>query len=315
MGMKETKEIMTKVDIERRKMKLICCGQWKTATKSCTAALKILGYNPSDYMDTMTHLSPIWLKYFDGKATISEVINEYEKHGFDSCQDIPSNYHWKELYDELGPDTKVILTVRDNTDRWWNSYFNFFKQETERSGLGARPVIGDINMGNLFTVMMSWGLLGPEMYRFHKLNWLTLEKFSDTAVFMHSWSVKKIINAIKESESEMKRKYEEHNDKVQMTIPSENLLVWNLKDGWGPVCKFLNKPVPDMPIPRENVTGDLKWAQENLYESDIFQRSSIYFLLSVIVFITIIFLIIFLPIHLTLDNPDELTNSTEPRTL
>ena len=44
--MKETIEIMTKVDIERRKMKLICCGQWKTATKSCTAALKILGYNP-----------------------------------------------------------------------------------------------------------------------------------------------------------------------------------------------------------------------------------------------------------------------------
>ena len=39
----------------------------------------------------------------------------------------------------------------------------------------------------------------------------------------------------------MKRKYEEHNEKVQMTIPSENLLVWNLKDGWEPLCKFLNQ--------------------------------------------------------------------------
>ena len=39
----------------------------------------------------------------------------------------------------------------------------------------------------------------------------------------------------------MKRKYEEHNEKVQMTIPSENLLVWNLKDGWGPLCRFLNQ--------------------------------------------------------------------------
>ena len=82
-------------------------------------------------MDTMTYLSKIWLKYLDGKATIAEVVAEYEKNGFDACQDIPSNYHWKELYDHLGPDTKVILTVRDNTDRWWNSYVNFFTQETE----------------------------------------------------------------------------------------------------------------------------------------------------------------------------------------
>ena len=52
--MAETK--MTTVNVERRKMKIICGGQWKTATKSCTAALKILGHNPSDYMDTMTHL-------------------------------------------------------------------------------------------------------------------------------------------------------------------------------------------------------------------------------------------------------------------
>ena len=39
---------MTKVDIEPKKMKIICCGQWKTATKSCTAALKVLGYNPRE---------------------------------------------------------------------------------------------------------------------------------------------------------------------------------------------------------------------------------------------------------------------------
>ena len=79
-----------------------------------------------------SHEAPIWLKYFDGKATIREVINEYEIRGYDSCQDIPSNYHWEELYNELGPDTKVILTVRDSTDRWWNSFVNFFTQDRVR---------------------------------------------------------------------------------------------------------------------------------------------------------------------------------------
>merc|ERR1711970_981246 len=288
--MEETK--MTTVNVERRKMKIICCGQWKTATKSCTAALKILGHNPSDYMDTMTHLAPIWLKYFDGKATIPEVINEYEIRGYDSCQDIPSNYHWEELYNELGPDTKVILTVRDSTDRWWNSYVNFFTQETERSGCGG------FNCGNIWLIMMSWGLLGPGMYRFYKLNYLVLKKYSDPAVFMNSWSIKTIVDAIKNSESEMKRKHEEHNDKVQMTIPAENLLVWNLKDGWGPLCKFLDKPIPDMPIPRENVTGDLQWAQENLYESSLFMKSGYYCLATFIIFCVIIFLAIYLPLTL-----------------
>jgi len=288
------KEInMTKVDIEPKKMKIICCGQWKTATKSCTAALKVLGYNPSDYMDTMTYLSKIWLKYLDGKATITEVVAEYEKNGFDSCQDIPSNYHWKELYDHLGPETKVILTVRDNADKWWNSYVNFFTQETERG-----RCCGDFNNGNLFNVMMAWGLVGPECYRFYWLNWRVLSKFSDPAVFLRSWSVKTIVDAIKDSESEMKRKYEEHNDKVQMTIPSENLLVWNLKDGWEPLCKFLNQPVPDMAIPRENVTGDLKWAEDNLYSQGLFVRSGYWCMLTFLVFCAIIFLVIYLPLTL-----------------
>ena len=56
---------------------------------------------------------------------------------------------------------------------------------------------------------------------------------------MKSWSVKKIIDAIKASEILMKQKYEAHNTRVIATIPPENLLVWNLKDGWEPLCTFL----------------------------------------------------------------------------
>ena len=37
----------------------------------------------------------------------------------------------------------------------------------------------------------------------------------------------------------MKQKYEAHNEKVIETIPPESLLVWNLKDGWEPLCSFL----------------------------------------------------------------------------
>ena len=70
-------------------------------------------------MDTMSNISKEWLQYLDGKITINDIIEAYESRGFDSNQDIPGNYHWEELYKALGPDTKVILTVRDDTERKW----------------------------------------------------------------------------------------------------------------------------------------------------------------------------------------------------
>ena len=32
-------------------------------------------------------------------------------------------------------------------------------------------------------------------------------------------------------------------------IPRERLLIFNFSDGWGPLCEFLGKPVPDEPFP------------------------------------------------------------------
>ena len=39
-------------------------------------------------------------------------------------------------------------------------------------------------------------------------------------------------------------------------VPKDRLLIWNLKDGWEPICKFLNVPIPDQPIPVLNKTTD-----------------------------------------------------------
>ncbi len=39
---------------------------------------------------------------------------------------------------------------------------------------------------------------------------------------------------------------------VQETIPASQLLVFAVKDGWEPLCTFLDRPVPDSPFPRTN---------------------------------------------------------------
>jgi hypothetical protein len=43
-----------------------------------------------------------------------------------------------------------------------------------------------------------------------------------------------------------------HNDAVRATIPSGQLLVFEVKQGWGPLCEFLGVPIPDGPFPRTN---------------------------------------------------------------
>lgn len=47
----------------------------------------------------------------------------------------------------------------------------------------------------------------------------------------------------------MQDKYEAQIRRVKEIVPEERLLVWNIKDGWEPLCEFLGKPVPDEPIP------------------------------------------------------------------
>lgn len=48
--------------------------------------------------------------------------------------------------------------------------------------------------------------------------------------------------------------YEAHVDEVKRMIPTDRLLVFNVKDGWGPLCDFLGKPVPskDTAFPHVN---------------------------------------------------------------
>lgn len=48
------------------------------------------------------------------------------------------------------------------------------------------------------------------------------------------------------------------NAEVQRTVPSDRLLVFDVKDGWEPLCHFLGVPVPDTPFPHSNAGESLQ---------------------------------------------------------
>jgi hypothetical protein len=53
--------------------------------------------------------------------------------------------------------------------------------------------------------------------------------------------------------------YRRNNQQVRDTISAERLLVFNVAEGWGPLCSFLERPEPATPFPRSHPRDEF-WA-------------------------------------------------------
>lgn len=49
-----------------------------------------------------------------------------------------------------------------------------------------------------------------------------------------------------------KRIRKEHYAVIRGAVESERLLEWRVQDGWEPLCRFLEKDVPDVEFPQGN---------------------------------------------------------------
>jgi len=54
--------------------------------------------------------------------------------------------------------------------------------------------------------------------------------------------------------------YQANVDAVKATVPAHRLLVHSLGDGWEPLCRHLDVPVPAVPYPSRNNTSDFRRA-------------------------------------------------------
>jgi hypothetical protein len=46
--------------------------------------------------------------------------------------------------------------------------------------------------------------------------------------------------------------FRRHDEAVRRSVPPERLLVYQAGQGWEPLCRFLDVPVPEVPYPNEN---------------------------------------------------------------
>ena len=59
------------------------------------------------------------------------------------------------------------------------------------------------------------------------------------------------------SRAGMEKAFNAWHKEVIEKCPKDKLLVFDVKEGWEPLCKFLNKPIPDVPFPNTNDTAQM----------------------------------------------------------
>lgn len=213
-------------------MKVLCVGTIKTGTKSMREALDILGYkNVHDIMEQFKHDKEFIDKaIFEKTADVDDYKNAF--YDVDGITDGPFVFHWREIL-EAFPDVKVVLTVRDNSEAWFKSVQNM-------ATISKRDLV--YIKHEWMTRLFLWNRFCPLFRISCKVGEYILRKSAGCA-----WGFQDLDRQTAVECHEM------HNADVIKHCPSDKLLVFNCKDGWQPLCDFLNKEIPDSPFPHNNI--------------------------------------------------------------
>ena len=217
-------------------IEVIGAGLGRTGTKSLKAALEELGFDPCYHASALFE-HPEHVEVWEAAARGESVDWDRVLGGYRATMDWPACLFYEEFMQKY-PHAKVILTVRD-PDRWYEStYYTVNLWKRMASSLGPLRLF-DAKTLLLFLLRTGAmvGLFRPGPVRAARL-------FSRLDPFDEARGDR--LHAIKV--------FERHNEEVKRRVPVERLLVYDVKEGWGPLCDFLGVEEPDKPFPHLNDT-------------------------------------------------------------
>jgi hypothetical protein len=139
--------------------------------------------------------------------------------GYVAAVDWPSAACWKELADHY-PDALILHSERP-ADDWFRS-----ADATIFEGLDKPLTPDDVRDGR----------------------WMGMAKAMLTERFTPDYLDRDAAIAA----------FEAWNADVRATAPADRLLIWNIGDGWGPICAALGLPAPAEPFPHRNTTAEFR---------------------------------------------------------
>ncbi|CAK1360307.1 uncharacterized protein RHO25_003616 [Cercospora beticola] len=229
-------------------LKVLCLGLSRTGTASLRQALLDLGYSDVYHYAAILNENPrdaeMWNDALDAKYDPSGTHKKpFTRKDWDqllghcmATTDTPTVIFYRELL-EAYPEAKVILTVRDSPEAWVKSYQSTIGQYA----LAMRPP------ATFWGKFVKWAFaprdeLG-EGYFNRVVKWYDM-----IGILMRDLE--------KGTNEDSVKYYTSYNEEIQRLVPKERLLVMNVKEGWKPLCDFLDVAKPEWAFPQVNSTED-----------------------------------------------------------
>ncbi|KAJ5298144.1 uncharacterized protein N7443_006264 [Penicillium atrosanguineum] len=210
------------------RFQVIGAGLSRTGTASFSAALETILDGPVYHGGTQITMGPpieikSWVRilqyWLDDKGADRLTTMKLIRHrldGFTAVTDAPCSQLFEELM-EMYPNAKVICTTRD-------------------------PVSWEESMSQIHHMALLWflrGVLLPLPGMRHFVHYISLLKKQWVKIYGTTNPNCTI--------------YEQHIAWLKEVVPEDRLMFFDVKDGWEPLCKALDKEVPkDKPFPRIN---------------------------------------------------------------
>ncbi|KAG1448562.1 hypothetical protein G6F46_009427 [Rhizopus delemar] len=195
-------------------LQIIGAGYGRTGTKSLRDALNYLGTHHMENVILDPEQVP---EIFENAYKHPDQPVDWERayQGYNAAVDWPTSAFFDRLY-PLCPNAKVILTIRDPDD-WFNSVS---KTIHEWPGVDSKWPQQVLRARKMARTVVRDGELGGE--------------------------------GLVERREELIQKFVNHIEHIKKVVKPENLLIMELGDGWEKLCKFLGKPIPQIPYPHSN---------------------------------------------------------------
>lgn len=215
-------------------LKVIGAGYGRTGTKSLQLALEKLGFGKCYHMEALfrnPHDVVHWQNAYEEKPTDWNALF----NGYSSAVDFPSSMYYKELASHF-PDAKVILTTRD-PESWYKS---------------AHDTIFSFDPGPKLKIKMLLSMI-----------WSTTARNLFKVIMLNDKSIwRKYFDGKFKDKAYTINKFKQHTEDVKRQIPNNRLLIFHPKDGWEPLCTFLNLSIPSEPFPNTNTKQNFhEWAK------------------------------------------------------
>lgn len=198
-------------------LKVIGAGLGRTGTMSLKLALEKLLGGPCYHMTELFRHLPEHTPLWHAAARGERVDWDRIFEGYVAAVDEPVAIHWRALM-EYYPEALIILSVRDAAS-WWKSANDTILKVKQQ------PLVTD----------------EPDRIAWHAMIMDTYAKLYPDGVHDPQLTQQRFLK---------------HIESVKAGVPASRLLIWHVRDGWEPICKALDLPIPDEPFPHSNTTEE-----------------------------------------------------------